>query len=92
MSTTPPGILTGSPPRFPNGIAVPGIAHLEITAGPMDHEWITTDAAGQHHDGSLVLGETLAHGAIVLNYATVAAWRALALYAGRVADWKEAGA
>lgn len=90
-STTqaPPGTLTGPPPPYPNGIAVPGFYHLQIVPTVTDHEWIATDTRGQHHDGDLVIGETLAHGAIRLHYETVAQLRALARACDRLADWME---
>lgn len=92
-STTaaPPGTLTGPRPPHPNGIGIPGYCHLELLPGHVcDHEWVATDTRGQHNDGDLVIGETLAHGPIRLHYETVAQLRALALAATRLADWLEA--
>jgi hypothetical protein len=74
----------------PGTLTIPGICHgLPINPLAADHEYVTTDTAGQHQDGDLIIGETLIHGALRIHYQAASDWRALALAASRIADWLE---
>ena len=89
----PPGPLTGPKPPHANGIGIPGYCHLQFIPDHIaDAPNVWTDSYGQHNDGDLVIGETLAHGPIRLHYETTADLRALALAATRLADWRETAA
>lgn len=89
MTTAPPpGILTGKPSPPGCRIAVPGMYHLNMIPAVSANRWL--DEKDRHHDGSLIVGETEAHGPVSVHYDTAAQVDALIAAATVYRDWLKA--